>query len=548
MSFFWLLSIVVYIAFEHQFGGFFTFLTSYFLLFGTVLAVGHFLIAYFRSIDRELKKLDAKPIDSGDRYHQLFRNIIDELEIAAGGKDFDGYVISSEYRTALSLEDRNQCAIILTEGTIGCLERSELQGVVAHEAAHVAYGDTRIKTFMENIMSTIESITGVAEPDVNVVDVDGGQTRYGSTYGLGSGEVSTDGIMVVALATVYTIIGRLLRTTVSRTQETRADARAVEYNRNPIALARTLYKLGFYYKYNPSRVHHYQSSPRLKKQTYEALQVVPVDPGKLEKDGSGNGDSSGWFENHPPLDLRLNRLLDLAAESMETLENQVDFDSTEPFSHRRVEFESGRPAVEEEFHVKVDDKTEGPVRFSRLMEPGIMDPQTQIGLADGEEFRPMESIPLFQDLLQMRKEEGGGFEQSCPNCNGPLTDRTWLGVQLDECFICGGVGLKQDDLFKITCRFETALTNEKKEDLNEKYIEGINPAQETGRTAELDGNCPDCGNEFLLKNFRGDTGVLIDTCEVCAYTWFDYGELPTACQLTQLSYDQKSMEYLDKLS
>lgn len=120
-------------------------------------------------------------------------------------------------------------------------------------------------------------------------------------------------------------------------------------------------------------------------------------------------------------------------------------------------------------------------------------------------------------------------------------------MEMDECYICGGVGFKQSEHLKVLCRYDTSLSEDREEKLQNEYIEGINPAQEAERPAELTGDCPECKNDFLLKNFRGDTGVLVDTCEVCAYVWFDHGELPTSCDLTQLSYDQQSTEFLEKL-
>lgn len=94
------------------------------------------LIAYYYSDKIALKSAGAKPADP-IRFKTL-RNIVEEVAIAAGVPKPKVYVINDPSPNAFATgRNPRNASIAVTTGMLRLLNRKELQGVIAHEIAHI---------------------------------------------------------------------------------------------------------------------------------------------------------------------------------------------------------------------------------------------------------------------------------------------------------------------------------------------------------------------------------------------------------------------------
>ena len=96
---------------------------------------------------RQVFRLKVAYVQAEDvEEEQIFLNIVDELAVTAGIPIPVAIVIEKERAVnAFALGDvETQTVIGVTEGMLATLSRDELQGVVAHEMAHLIHGDSVI--------------------------------------------------------------------------------------------------------------------------------------------------------------------------------------------------------------------------------------------------------------------------------------------------------------------------------------------------------------------------------------------------------------------
>jgi heat shock protein HtpX len=135
----------------------------------------------------------------------------------------------------------SNASIAVTRGLLNKLNRDELQGVVAHEMAHIANLDTR---YMTVVVVTVGLIALVA--DITLRSMAWG--RFGGSRG-GSGNRRGGGgnailiIVLLVVAIVAPLAARAVQMAVSRQREYLADATSVQFTRNPNGLIAALTKL-----------------------------------------------------------------------------------------------------------------------------------------------------------------------------------------------------------------------------------------------------------------------------------------------------------------
>jgi len=495
------------------------------VVIGVGSACVHAFVAYFRDLEGELRKIGAEEIDPDDRYHRVFDNVLDEMRIAADRSDVEGYVLPSKYRTALSLAGRNRSAVVLTEGAISSLDRSELQSVVAHEFAHIAYGDTKAKTFLQNIVSSLDDLTDTLSERGGSDD----HSFYTLSYRESDGGELVAYLLLLLVTTLYETVTRVLSTTISKQREWRADATAVEFTRNPEALASALYKIGFFYDKNTVKMPKYVSHSRLTRRNYESLQLVPVSAERYENDG-------GWFDQlfntHPPLRKRINKLLDMVRVSFQDLKSSVTaVDPTEDYVSQPVQMPDGTPLQEQECWVERDGQVNGPMPIVQLFTGGMLDGDARIRLSSSGPLKPLSAFPFFQEV--QKRGTTGDQNGGCPDCGGVLREDEYLGAPIDACAVCGGVGTEIKHLARIICRYRADEDEEQEVRLNlDQFNESPHPTEQPEEQRELQGTCPECDREFNKSFYTGRTSLIVDVCSVCGYLWFEHREFQIACRLS----------------
>ncbi len=213
--------------------------------FGVIIALGIWILLSIISIAFGSKILlaisGAKEVTP--EIHPQLYNIVEEMKISAGLPNIPKvYIINEEAPNAFAtgIKPENS-AIAVTAGLLSKLNRDELQGVVAHETAHIYNRDIRFMT-LAGIM--LGAIVLISEIYFRGMWISGGGRRYSSKSSKSSGQAQLI-IMIaaIALAILAPIIARLLYLAISRKREYLADATAVRFTRYPEGLASALEKI-----------------------------------------------------------------------------------------------------------------------------------------------------------------------------------------------------------------------------------------------------------------------------------------------------------------
>ena len=165
----------------------------------------------------------------------MFR-AVENVAIAAGLPTPRVYIINDDSLNAFATgRSPRDASVALTRGIIKKLDQLELEGVIAHECAHIGNRDIRLDMLI---------ITGVGVT-VFVADLLYRMAIYGGGSRDSDNNKSGAVLMMVWLAFMVfnTIISPILRLAVSRSREYAADATGAHITRNPIGLANALRKI-----------------------------------------------------------------------------------------------------------------------------------------------------------------------------------------------------------------------------------------------------------------------------------------------------------------
>jgi heat shock protein HtpX len=223
-------------------------------------------------------------------------NVVEEMAIASGVPKPRVWVVPDEDPNAFATgRDAESASIAVTEGLLATLSRDELQGVVAHEMAHVRNLDVRLMTLLAGIVGAIALMSDGMGRTLRL----GGRAgdRLGGRSGGGkSGNPLALVVLVLWLLTliVAPVVSRILAMAVSRKREFLADASAAQFTRNPMALAAALEKLS-------------AATAPTRSITRGAAHLCIVDPspGLLS---SRQGFLADVLASHPPIRQRIIRL------------------------------------------------------------------------------------------------------------------------------------------------------------------------------------------------------------------------------------------------
>jgi len=101
--------------------------------------------AYENSDKIALASVNARPADP-DKYYVL-HNVVEEVALAAGIPKPKVYVMDEAQPNAFATgKDPNHASVCVTTGLLSMMDRAELQGVIAHEVAHIRNKDILLMT------------------------------------------------------------------------------------------------------------------------------------------------------------------------------------------------------------------------------------------------------------------------------------------------------------------------------------------------------------------------------------------------------------------
>jgi heat shock protein HtpX len=179
----------------------------------------------------------AKQIEKEDA-PQLY-NVVEEMAIASGVPMPKVMVLETDALNAFATGNRvGGGTIAVTRGLLNTLSRDELQGVVAHEMAHLANLDTR---YMVVVGVTVGLIALVCDMSLRTLNWGSTQRRSDSKGSSGGGILI---IVLLVVAILAPLAAKAVQMAVSRQREYLADATSVQFTRNPNGLISALGKLG----------------------------------------------------------------------------------------------------------------------------------------------------------------------------------------------------------------------------------------------------------------------------------------------------------------
>jgi len=251
------------------------------LIIALILALGMNLVSYWFSDKIILRMTGAQEVSETEA-PQLY-NMVRRLAQRAGLPMPRVYVMASETPNAFATGRNPQhAAVAVTEGSLRLLNTHELEGVLAHELAHVKNRDTLTMTITATLATAIMYLANMAQ----WASFFGGFSRNEEDEGGG-----WLGLLVAAL--VAPIAATLVQMAISRSREYAADATGAQIAGTPYGLADALEKLAYATERIPAYVapataHLFIVNP-LRGQHFATL-----------------------FSTHPPLEERVRRLRQMA--------------------------------------------------------------------------------------------------------------------------------------------------------------------------------------------------------------------------------------------
>jgi heat shock protein HtpX len=197
------------------------------------------------------------------------------------------YVIDDPALNAFATgRDPDHAVVCATTGLINRLDRTELEGVVAHELSHIRNYDIRLMSIVTILIGVIALLS---DWFLRMSFFGGG--RRSSDKG---GQVQAIFMIAgIVLALLSPLIANLIKLAISRRREFLADASAASMTKYPEGLARALEKLA-------------QDRQPLKAANKATAHLYISNPLKNHHDAIGW--FAGMFSTHPPIEERINAL------------------------------------------------------------------------------------------------------------------------------------------------------------------------------------------------------------------------------------------------
>jgi heat shock protein HtpX len=205
------------------------------LLFAVLFSAIMSIASYWWSDKIVLSINGARPIEKRDN-PELYR-IVENLSIAMGLPMPRPYIIPSGALNAFATgRDPKHGVVAVTAGILQVLDRSELEGVLAHEMSHIGNRDTLVAT----VVAILAGLVVVIADWFLRFSFWGGRGRNDREEGNAGALLFVVGLLFAILAP---IAAQMIQLAVSRKREFLADASGALSTHNPEGLARALEKI-----------------------------------------------------------------------------------------------------------------------------------------------------------------------------------------------------------------------------------------------------------------------------------------------------------------
>ncbi|MFZ5633991.1 MAG: zinc metalloprotease HtpX [Bacillota bacterium] len=242
-----------------------------------LIAMAMNFIGYFYSDKIAIKMTGSYPVSEAEA-PELYE-IVRRLSQRAGIPMPRLYVTPSDQPNAFAT-GRNPAnsAVAVTEGIMRLLNRSEVEGVLAHELAHIKNRDVLVGTIAAALAGAISMMAHVVQ--------------WGAIFGMGRGDDEEGGgglVGALLMAIIFPIAAMIIQLAISRSREYGADATGARIAGSSAGLANALLKL-------ESAAHRIP------------MQVNPATSHMFIVNPLSGASMARLFSTHPPIQERVERL------------------------------------------------------------------------------------------------------------------------------------------------------------------------------------------------------------------------------------------------
>ena len=244
------------------------------LVFAVIMNVG----AYWFSDRAVLKMYRAKVIGSDDA-PELY-TMVDRLRSEANLPMPTIAIAPSEQPNAFATgRNQNHAVVCVTSGILQLVSARELEGVIAHELAHIKHRHMLVGTVAATVAGAIAMLASMA--------------KWGLMFGRGRRSNGGGNLLVmIAVMIIAPMAAMIIQMMISRSNEFQADATAARITSDPAGLASALQKIDGYVQKIPMQVNP------------AAAQLAIINP----LAGSAGDTMSRFFSTHPPTEKRVAKL------------------------------------------------------------------------------------------------------------------------------------------------------------------------------------------------------------------------------------------------
>ncbi len=247
------------------------------LVMAFVISLGINFFSYWFSDKMAIKMTKSRPL-SEEEAPEVY-DIVRRLSNRANLPMPDIYLTPSQQPNAFATgRNPKNAAIAVTEGITRLLDKDELEGVIAHELAHIKNRDTLISTIVAVMAGVLTFLSRMGRFRM----IFGGRRRNNE----GGGVAALLQIVAIILAPIAAI---LIRMAISRSREYVADQTGAQISGRPEGLASALQKMQRQVNAKPMEINESTSH------------MFILNP--LSKEGV-----TKLFSTHPPLEERIERL------------------------------------------------------------------------------------------------------------------------------------------------------------------------------------------------------------------------------------------------
>ncbi len=257
------------------------------IVIAVIIATVMTLVGYYRGDRVALAASGAKPIEKRDD-PELYR-LVENLVIGNGLPMPKIYVIQDPSANAFATgRDPAHAAIAVTTGLLQIMDKTELEGVLAHELSHIKNYDIRVMTLVVVLVGVVLLLSDWLM----------------RTFLFGRGRSDREGgqamliffIVGIVLAILSPLFAELIKLAVSRSREYLADADGCLMTRHPEGLASALEKIA----------QHDRPMQKPNHATAHLFLANPFDPHVTKR-------FEHWFSSHPPILERVKKLRSMGA-------------------------------------------------------------------------------------------------------------------------------------------------------------------------------------------------------------------------------------------